>query len=318
MEYENLSDELKRLYDKIYMAYNQRNIIDLREEAKKMFIESPTTLSKENLVKRITDRVISDYLPKTFIDKEINFDFVKHGIFSTASEFASGVVDVADGKYKMGNILIPSVIANEAAIRHGDLVEGSVSDLSGTKTLFAISFIDGLTPDVKRRNFDEIPIERRRPFEPPTLGTPAERFFPDLYMGERVIVGNMTKEYAERLAHSFKCGVALFVGLDPEIRSFADKNFFVVPFDYSKQECLRVARTALERAKRLSERGKNVVFVIYGFDSIGDRDVERAIFGSSRCFECGSITVIADVNKDRDMGAYSKVATRIVENTEVL
>ena len=309
VNYENLTDELKGLYDKIYTAFDQKNIFTLREEAMEMAVESPTTLSKEDLMKRMTDRIISDYLPQESKTDE-PWEVFKDGI---KGERVRGMYeDIGGGR--IGRVLVPAAVARDAMLRTGDIVEGVVSDLAGGKTLVVINSVEGEVPSKNRKWFADIPVSEKRDFGTLIEGTKASEMLPGLQMGERVIITDMGVEIAKDIIGSFPTSIGLFVGIEPEYESALEQGNFVASFDCTTSETLRITRLALERAKRLCEHGKDVVLVVYGFDFIGDRDTERAIFGAGRCFSNGSLTVIVDVNKDKDEKIFAKISTRIIEN----
>lgn len=307
VDYESLSSELKNLYDKFYSAFDKKNIYLLREQAAQMSVESPTTLSKDDLVKRMTDRLISDYLPNKR-DELNSLNMMKE---SLTGERVRGIFEKHGGEYHVGHVLVPAVVAKEAGLREGDMIEGVVSDVAGSKTLVVVNSIEGEMA-INREWFAALTPAARRPFGSLILGTKAAAILPELNTGERVIISGMTKEMAKDIIESFPNGIGLLAGLEPEFESMPERGCFSIPFEASKAEALHIAHLALERAKRLCERGRDVVLVVYGFDSLGDRDTERAIFGAGRSFRNGSLTVITDLDKDKDCGVFAKIATRII------
>lgn len=307
VDYESLSEELKTIYDKVYAGFNQKSIFALREEAHQMRVESPTTLNKEALTRRMTDYVISDYLPQPERKRaELNELFK----VDSSAEMKCGIFEFIDGEYRVGRILIPAPLVYENDLRPGDMVEGAVSTTLTQKMFIAVSAVDGHAANEPRPRFNDSTAIARRNFE--FAGSEVQKALPGLQQGERVIITQMTMEAAKRLAAIFPRTISLYVGIVPEYESSLKNGEFVVPFDRAKDETIRVAMLALERAKRLCERGENVALIVYGFDRIGDRDAERAIFGAGRCFEEGSLTVFADVDKDKEGGVFAKVATRII------
>ncbi len=305
IHYESLSPELKNLYDKIYMSFSQKNITALREEAKQLHVESPTTLGKEDLMKRMTDKIISDYLPK-----DPTRPAPGHELNKNAELRIQGLLEDIDGVYRIGSVMVPTVLVTDLRLRAGDFIDGSVTEISGNKTLLVVTSVEGDIPGKARQYFNEMPITARKNFEE-LSGTKAETYIPNLQKGDRVMFGGMTEEIACEFLSSFTCPIGLFLGVAPESPVCYEQNAFIAPFDYSQKETARITRLALERAKRLCERGKDVTLVIYGFDSLNDRDLERALFGSGRCFDAGSLTVIADLNKYN--AAFSKIATKVVD-----
>lgn len=64
IEYDMLSDELKKMYDEIYLTLKKKNIFELRQEAQELSIGAPTRLQKAELVRRMADKLVSDYVPE--------------------------------------------------------------------------------------------------------------------------------------------------------------------------------------------------------------------------------------------------------------
>lgn len=310
VDYNSLSDELKDLYDKYYQTYDEFNIYDLREEAVKLHIESPTTLKKADLVKRIVDKVISEYLPGIAVFKPQPWSVTRLG--EETGELIEGVFENDGTSYRIGKIVVPVALVKEFHLRNGDLVKGRVTDLKDQRTLASVEGIEGGQACL-RPQFEEIPIVGRRSL---TInnGSFANEKLPSFQAGERVIYESMTFDEGLKLCRSFPCAVGLFLGVVPEHESRVDRTCFKVPFDHSVDETNKVARLALERAKRLSERGNDVVLVIYGFDMLSDQDTKRALFGVGRCLNSGSITVIADITAESQNLIFGKIATRIVKD----
>ncbi len=305
IHYESLSPELKNLYDKIYMSFSQKNITALREEAKKLHVESPTTLGKEDLIKRMTDKIIADYLPK-----DPSRPAPGHELNKNAELRIQGLLEDIDGVYRIGSVMVPTVLVTDLRLRPGDFIDGSVTEISGNKTLLVVTSVENDVPGKVRQYFNDMPATSRVSFAE-IAGTKAETYIPNLQKGDRVMFGGMTEEIACDLLSSFVNPIGLFLGVAPESPVCYQHSSFIAPFDYSQRETVRIARLALERAKRLCEQGKDVVLVICGFDNLNDRDIERALFGSGRRFESGSMTVIADLNKYN--AAFSKIATKVVD-----
>lgn len=307
VDYDTLSEELKALYDKFYKSFDNSNIYDLRDTAIKMSVESPTTLKKADLVKRITDKAISDYLPSEIKNMAEPWELFKD---SVTGEILRGVFEADGQKYHVGRVIVPELLVKDAKLRSGDLVEGSVSDIDGQKTLVIIDNVEGEKP-MERKWFEDIATSPRRKADF-NSGSYAQTLLPDLEYGERVIIKNLSFGDSLKLLDSFDVKVGLFLGLQPEYESQLSRGSFIVPFDRPKEDTLRIARLALDRAKRLSERGKDVALIVYGFDSLGDRDTERSLFGVGRCFVKGSITVITDLTPEKEYGIFAKIATRII------
>ena len=308
VDYEALSNELKRIYNKFADEFAHNNIYALRERASEMGVESPTTLSKDDLVKRMTDRLICSYFPLDIGKETHAFETFRDG----TGDRVEGLFEPLSDEYRIGRVLVPGALVKENKLRAGDLVKGIATDYAGNKTLTVVNSVEGELPRSDRRCFSDLKAGERRHLGTLIKGTDADALFPNLEAGERVIIGNMSRKTANDILASFPHSVGLFVGVEPECEAELQGSF-VIKFDSTKEEALRIAYLALERAKRLCEWGKDVAFVVHGFDGLGDRDAERALFGVGRCFDVGSVTVIADVNKEKDYGIFLKIATRIID-----
>lgn len=308
VNYDALNDELKRVYNKFSDEFAHKNIYLLREEAVKLDVESPTTLSKDDLVKRMTDKLLWAYFPLEIKNDTQPWELFRDG---RTGERARGLFENYDGQYRIGNILVPAALAGENLLRNGDLIEGCVATISGERTLTIVNSIDGEAPGKSRQWFNEIPVGESRHFDSLILGTEAGALMPDLQMGERVILRDLSRETAKKILESFPHSIGLFLGVEPESEKDLKSYGFVSNFEDSKAKLLRTTYLALERAKRLCEWGKDVVLIVQGFDMLGDRDAERALFGAGRCFDQGSVTVIADIDSDKKI--YDKIATRILD-----
>lgn len=312
INYDSLSDDLKALYDKVYGSFDEKTIFKLRDEARTMNVESPTTLSKNELRKRMTDRIISDYLPaqdKTFEGWEVYAE-------GMSGELVRGIVEDLESGCRIGKAFVPATLKRDNDLRYGDKVEGHAVDQSGEKVFINITSVEGEEPKKKRLRFEDFVVHEKRNFTD-IDGTAAAKLLPGLKKGERVIINNMSFAVAQKIVQSFPQVVGLFVGLSPEQTAELDEDYFKTTFDMTKYQTLRVARLALERAKRLCERGEDVVFVVFGMDTIGDRDTERMLFGVGRCFMDCSVTVITDVSPEKELGAFARIATTIKENQEI-
>ncbi|MBR2970313.1 MAG: hypothetical protein IKC48_00755 [Clostridia bacterium] len=309
VDYHKLDEKQMALYDQISAELEKKNIVALRLEAVEIGVESPTTLNKKALIKRMADRMISSYLPSDSEEKGIIVSADKS--FGQGNDRINGLFQNVNGQLRIGKCNVPPVVAKRSALRDGDLVEGIVSSADGVETLVIANSIDGESTEQARPFFDELPLAKRGEFGSMILGTPIDKRFERLEFGERVIFGDMKLSTACEMVRSYTNAIGLYVGVSPEFVCKDSFSSFVIPFDSPKGEMISIARLALERAKRLCERGKEVMLVVYGLEFIGDRDVQHAIFGAGRSFDKGSITVIADVRKEAENGAYQRVATRV-------
>lgn len=305
VHYDELGEGSRRRYDGIYRGFEKKTISELREQAVLMGIESPTTLPKSELMKRMTDCLIYDYLsPEEKNDESFEINEI-------SGEKIQGVYGEYNGECRLGRISISPMLAKNLKIRSGDLVEGIVSDFDGKKTLMSMQRLE-TDSQPGREWFDDIPTCERRKFGTAISGTRAGLLMPELQMGERVIISDMSRDDVRELMSSFEECIGLCCGLEPEHEAFLDKAF-LINFDCTEAEMLRIAYLALDRAKRLAERGKDTVLIVYGFDNLCNRDIERALFGAGRCFIKGSLTIIADISMSKEYDIFKKIATRIVE-----
>lgn len=309
VDYHRLDKKQMELYDQISAKLEKKNIITLRLEAVEMGVESPTTLNKKSLIKRMADRIISGYLPP---DSEDNGIIVpSHKSLGDGKERINGLFQSFDGKLRIGKCNVPSTVAKGSALRDGDLVEGIVASTLEMDTLVLVNSIDGESVEQARPCFDELPIAKRGEFGSLIMGTPFEKYLDGLRLGERVIFEGLTAATACEMARSYTNSIVLYVGMAPEFECKDSFSSFVIPFDCSQHDAVNIARLALERAKRMCERGKEVMLVVYGFQDLADRDIQHAILGAGRSFDKGSITVIADASRNAENGAYQRIATRI-------
>lgn len=309
LDYGSLSEEVKKTYDHYSSKYARENIYKLREIALELKVESPTTLKKDELVKRVTDKKVGMYFSLADKDEPLP---AWEATDVSGGERVKGYFERRGSGNLVGKAMVPAALCKENKLRIGDIVEGVAADIMGVKTLTVVNSVEGEMPKSDRRNFAEMQAVARRKFGSLIAGTAIETILPGLEMGERVILSNMTRKTAQEILKSVPHSVGLFVGVEPESEAELDGNF-VINFDDTEAEALDKAQLALERAKRMCEWGKDVVFVVHGFNALGNRDAERALFGLGRCFEAGSITVIADVNKDKEYGIFGKIATTIIE-----
>ena len=273
-----------------------------------MGVESPTTVPKAELLKRITDWEISKYLPK---DEDEALGEYTVDLSEVPNERVKGILEEKNGEYYVGEALVPVPVLKGARLRIGDLVEG-VCTVGAARVLVVVNNVDGESVKASRESFSTLKSSPRREFGQMLVGTEIGKALPDLQTGERVIIKNMTIEMANAITLAPVASVGLFMGIAPEDEHKIAPANFVIPFDCSETESARIAKLALSRAKRLAERGKDVIMAVYGYDYIANRDIERALFGAGRCFSRGSLTIIADVDEDKDGGIYARTATTIV------
>lgn len=306
--YDNLSDVMKRLYDEKYSEFAQKTILQLRELAQEMGVESPTTVPKAELLKRITDWEISKYLPAA--EGEVAAEY-SVDLSNVPSQRVKGILEEKNGEYYIKDVLVPVPVLKNAKLRLGDMVEG-VCTIGASQVLVIVNNVDGESPKANRESFSTLSSSSRREFGQMLAGTEIGNILPDLQTGERVIIRGMSVETANGITLSPVACVGLFMGIAPEDEHKISPDNFVIPFDCSESESARIAKLALSRAKRLAERGKDVIMTVYGYDYIENRDIERALFGAGRSFSRGSLTVIVDVDESKDGGIYAKMATTIV------
>lgn len=305
VDYDELSEGYRAVYDQIAASFDDKNIMDVRREAFEYGVESPTTLGKDELVKRITDRMIYPYLPP-----KTRRDFKPWCLFKDdeGEETVKGFCEFSGGEWLVGRYIIFPLIAKEHDLREGDYIEGKLGDVGGVKML--VTIIELENDGVKRRWFADTHVVGKRYYK--LEGTRAGELFEGLRVGERVIMNSMSGNDLDAIARSFDHAVKLSIGLSPEWESSIADGTFITEFALSKAEVRSVVHLSLERCKRLAEMGKEVTFVVKGFNSLDDFDLERSVFGAGRCFDRGGVTVIVEMDKDRRNGVFAKIATRII------
>jgi transcription termination factor Rho len=82
-------------------------------------------------------------------------------------------------------------------------------------------------------------------------------------------------------------------------------------FDEPIADQVRAAERALDRAKRVAERGEDVVFVVDGLDRLPP-DAGRRLFGAGRrAEEGGSLTVVATLPPGHELAQYATTVAEI-------
>mgnify|MGYP001025162996 FL=1 len=288
IEYDMLSDELKKMYDEIYLTLKKKNIFELRQEAQELSIGAPTRLQKAELVRRMADKLVSDYVPEdmTQVENEVK------GIYF------NGYLD---------DIVVPKALIERWKLRDGDVITGTYAKSESCG--YVMIGINKTEHDISadRPRFEQLQAQAG---EKMILCNAAKAKFPGLKKGERVLMSSFTAEEGKKISEWFENCLFIPIGVLPESK-FNDEQF-AVPFDMSAEDSTKTVLTAVSRAKRLCEEGKDVVIVASGLSLLGDRDAERAVFGVGRNFNYGRITVIADEDKEKENGAYAKAATRII------
>ncbi len=294
LDYDELNRENKIIYDGLAASYESKSIVELRKEAIVAGVESPTTLGKKLLVKRIVDRTLAPYM---YSQPEPNGKIWSSFEDAEGDECIKGFCERVDEKWYVGMVAIFPLLITKHSIREGDFIKGKVAQSNGIKMLIAVTYHE--SENVERKNFVEMRIGEKRPYN--ISGTAGE-LFPGLQVGDRIAIRDMDYHKANKIAESFGCSVRLFLGLPPEVPSNLEKGIFVAEFASSQKEFARAVRLAVERCKRLAELGNDVVFIVTGLGILDDPDIERSIIGLGRCFMGkGGITVIAQMDETKQL-----------------
>jgi transcription termination factor Rho len=85
-------------------------------------------------------------------------------------------------------------------------------------------------------------------------------------------------------------------------------------FDRPPDELAQIAEMAVERAKRIAERGGDAVVIVDGLDALAPAAARRVFGAARKTEEAGSVTVVAATG---DAGELQRLATtRVVLSAE--
>jgi transcription termination factor Rho len=233
----------------------------------------------------------------------------------------SGFLRVADSP---GAYVSPAQI-RRCELRPGDEIAGPVRPARRNErypSLVRVESVNGgpAEPPVERPRFEDLtPIH---PHE--RLTAPASLGGVPFGKGSRVAIGGPSGAGATRLLREVVAALAaqpdgpavavVLAGARPEeVTDWQRETEVTVyggSFDSSPEEQAQAAQLAVERAKRVVERGGDAVVVIDSLEAVSP-GVARRIFGTGRrAEEGGSLTVIAAVGESADQ--LRVASTRVV------
>ncbi len=321
VDYDSLTDELKAMYDDYRLKFNGENIYTLRDEAKKLLIPSATTFAKNDLITLMVDKIITNYMsfdPKENQHKEIHLKLMEDFINSEyiEGERLEGYIrlNATDGELVICNkissdIFFPQGLINEFSLSEGDFVTVKAEDIGhGSRGVFDVLEVKGRkNPRGKMPAFDSVlPLKKK------------EKLWAldnEVAKGGRVIADlTDTETVAAAVNGAEKQGCKTAVALLDELpENLADVTSLISgPYMYALCDTdvetqKKTALLTLNIAKRYAECGEDVVLIIRNLDIL-DIDSARRIFGSARCFERGSLTVIAQ----SDNASLRRLATDVI------
>lgn len=312
VDYNSLLPEFKVKYDEFRIKFNNKNIYDLREEAKKMFIPSPTTFSKRELVERLVSKVMLNYMdfsPEDNANKEIHIQLMED--FHKA-DYIEGVLldgylmkkacdaEILGLDCKPLNVLLPQGIINELGLRSGDLLRVKAREVTkDVKGVFAVKSIAG-NEDIRA---DRPLFENIMPVKTDCVMTFAGK---SVHKGGRCVASSlsiddialMTEDCARQNVHT----AAIFLDEFPENVCRIDQTVagarMYAMLDAETEEMAKKATYMLDIAKRYAESGEDAVLFVVNLDSL-PFEIARKILGAARNFEKGSLTVVAHTCDER-------------------
>lgn len=177
-----LSDELKKMYDEIYLTLKKKNIFELRQEAQELSIGAPTRLQKAELVRRMADKLVSDYVPEdmTQVENEVK------GIYF------NGYLD---------DIVVPKALIERWKLRDGDVIAGTYAKSESCG--YVMIGINKTEHDISadRPRFEQLQAQAG---EKMILCNAAKAKFPGLKKGERVLMSSFTAEEGKKFPNGLK------------------------------------------------------------------------------------------------------------------
>ena len=225
---------------------------------------------------------------------------------------ASGFLRVADGP----DVYVSPAQIRRCELRPGDEIAGPVRPARRNErypSLVRVESVNGgpAEPPVERAQFADLtpvhPHER--------LAAPAALASVPFGKGSRVAIAGPSGAGATRLLREVVATLAVVLaGARPEEvtdwKRETETAVYGGSFDSSPDEQAQAAQLAVERAKRVVERGGDAVVVIDTLEAVSP-GVARRIFGAGRRVEeGGSLTVIAAVGESAEQ--LRVASTRVV------
>jgi transcription termination factor Rho len=241
-----------------------------------------------------------------------------------------------------GDVYVSASQIRRCELRPGDEVSGPARPPrrgERHRALVRVEAVNGQSPEGERTHFEDLtPAPPTRRLLPPDApGDPLVRavdLLGPLAFGQRVLVLAQPRSGRTTLMRALggaiaETGAHLCILLAderpeevPQWRdAFPEAEIFAATADQEPRDQVREAELAMGHAKRLAERGEDVVVLIDSLSrlALGYRDPARVkrLFGAGRQLGeegAGSLTVIATVLDSDDRGAEVREALETTEN----
>lgn len=241
-----------------------------------------------------------------------------------------------------GDVYVSASQIRRCELRPGDEVSGPARPPrrgERHRALVRVEAVNGQSPEGERKHFEDLTPAppTRRLLAPDAPGDPLVRaadLLGPLAFGQRVLVLAQPRSGRTTLLRALGSAIAdtgahlciLLADERPEEvpqweQAFPDAEIFAATADQEPREQVREAELAMGHAKRLAERGEDVMVLIDSLSrlALGYRDPGRVkrMFGAGRQLGdegSGSLTVIATVLDSDDRGAEVREALETTEN----
>jgi transcription termination factor Rho len=257
------------------------------------------------------------------IEEEISDEEIAAGVLDILSN-GSGFVRVAPGEHSREDVYVSPAQIRRCELRSGDEVSGPVRPPRRNErhpSLVRVETVNGADaePPEQRPWFAELipvlPSER--------LGAPAALQTVPFGKGSRVALSGppgagastLLREVAKALSEQYPdlAVSVVLAGVRPEeVGEWHDLGVAVVggSFERPPEAQAQAAELAVERAKRLVERGGDAAVIIDALDALPP-GVRRRLFGAARATEeGGTLTIVAATGDDQEVLRWA--STRIV------
>jgi transcription termination factor Rho len=241
-----------------------------------------------------------------------------------------------------GDVYVSASQIRRCELRPGDEVSGPARPPrrgERHRALVRVEAVNGQSPEGERKHFEDLTPAppTRRLLAPDATGDPLVRavdLLGPLAFGQRVLILAQPRSGRTTLLRALggaisETGAHLCILLADERpeevpqweQAFPDAEIFAATADQEPREQVREAELAIGHAKRLAERGEDVVALVDSLSrlALGYRDPGRVkrMFGAGRQLGdegAGSLTVIATVLDSDDRGAEVREALETTEN----
>jgi transcription termination factor Rho len=257
------------------------------------------------------------------IEEEISDEEIAAGVLDILSN-GSGFLRVAPGDHSREDVYVSPAQIRRCELRSGDEVSGPVRPPRRNErhpSLVRVETVNGAEaePPEQRPWFAELvpvlPSER--------LGAPGALESVPFGKGSRVAVSGPPGAGASTLLRDVAKGLSqqypdlavsvVLAGVRPEeVGEWRELGLEVVggSFERPPEAQAQAAELAVERAKRVVERGGDAAVIIDALDALPP-GVRRRLFGSARATEeGGTLTIVAATGDDREVLRWA--STRIV------